>query len=371
MKPQPKMLFAFLTLMLAINLACAGLAAAPTATPTAAPTTIPTKTPPPTQKPAPPAVPTKTTFELDTKIHNHPSGAFSYYPPVGWTIEETNYDVYINDPKSGVFFYVAVTNTGVQLDVDSYEKLVNHTEDFFYTYSDDYVQSNYESNDRKDVFLIEKTYTYEGKKQYVKSIYNQFGRVSYTFEILGEESVIKGDAGFQAAFDEFFAALEIDADSAAALPIYELSWNFIGPENSMSIFVPIGWAYVYDDHQTYTDAIIESLTSPDGAAIIENISVMDGNTYTMGNAGEVALFLLNERYSSGGGDVRVSDIKTLKDGSEFWTWKSSSGGYSGTTNFELRDGGKQILLLSFLTSNETLDLYNPLFERVLGTYSIP
>ena len=32
MKPQPKMLFVFLTLMLAINLACAGVAAAPTAT---------------------------------------------------------------------------------------------------------------------------------------------------------------------------------------------------------------------------------------------------------------------------------------------------------------------------------------------------
>ena len=371
MKPQPKTLYALLTILLAVNLACAGLAAVPTATPTLAPTTIPTKTPPPTQRPAPPAVPTKTTFELDKKIHNHPSGAFSYYPPVGWTIEETNYDVYINDPISGIFFYVAVTNTGIQLDTASYENLVNYTDNFYYASSDDYVQSNYSSNDRKDVFVIEKTYLFEGKKQFVQSVYNQFGQVSYTFELLGEESVIKADAGFQAAFDKFFAALEIDPAPAENLPIYELSLNFIGPENSMSISVPIGWTYVYDEKQTYTDSIIETLTSPDGAALIENISVVDGNTYTMGNAGEAALFLLNDRYSSGGGDVRVSNIQTLNDGSEFWTWKSTKGGYSGTTNFELRNGGKQILLLSFLANNEVFDLYTPLFDRVLSTYTIP
>lgn len=139
----------------------------------------------------------------------------------------------------------------------------------------------------------------------------------------------------------------------------------------MSISVPVGWAYSLDDRQTYSDAVIESLLSPEGAAFIENISVVDGNTYTMGNAGEMALFLLNERYSSGGGDVRVTDIKTLSDGSEFWTWKSTKGGYSGTTNFELRDGGKQVLLLSFGSYNEVVDLYNPLFTRVLGTYEIP
>lgn len=371
MKPQPKILFIFLALMLAVNLACAGLAAAPTATPTAAPTTVPTKTPPPTQKPAPPAAPTKTTFELDKKIHNHPSGAFSFYPPVGWTIEETNYDVYVKDPESGIFFYVSVTNTGYQLDADSYENYINTTDNFYYSTFDDYVQSDYVSNDTKDVYVIEKTYTFEGKKQYVFSIYNQFGQISYTFELLGIDSIIKGDAGYRTLFDEFFDALEIDADAAVNLPTYELSWNFVGPENSMSIFVPVGWVYSFDDHQTYTDSMIETLTSPDGAAIIENISIVDGNAYTMGNAGQVALFLLNDRYSSGGGDVRVSDTKTFNDGSEFWTWKSTKGGYSGTTNFELRNDGKQILLLSFLTNNETLDIYTPLFNRILGTYTIP
>lgn len=371
MRPQTKMLFVFLSLLLAANLACAGLAAAPTATPTAAPTTIPTKAPPPTQKPAPPAVPTKSTFELDKKIHNHPSGAFSYHPPVGWDIQETNYDAYITDPISGVFFYVSVTNTGIPLDAASYKNLVNYTDNFYYSTFDDYKQTDYYVSDTKDVYALQKTYTFEGKTQFVQSVYNQFGQVTYIFELLGTESVIKSNPDFQAGFDEFISSLEVILEPAATLPIYEPSWNFVGPENSMSISVPIGWEYVYDDHQTYTDSVIESLTSPDGTAVIENISVVDGNAYTMGNAGQVALFLLNDRYSSGGGDVRVLDIKTLNDGSEFWTWKSSKGGYSGTTNFELRNGGKQILLLSFLANDATLDLYNPLFLRVIGTYAIP
>lgn len=145
----------------------------------------------------------------------------------------------------------------------------------------------------------------------------------------------------------------------------------MGPDNSMTIDVPVGWTYSLDDRTTYSDAVMESLTSPDGAALIENISVVDGNTYTMGNAGEMALFLLNERYSNGGGDVRVSNIQTLSDGSEYWTWKSTKGGYSGVTNFELRNGGTQVLLLSFVSYDSTLEIYAPLFDRVFGTYTIP
>lgn len=365
MHPKNRMFLFFVAVMLVVSLACAG-SASPT------PTAVPTNTSVPTSTAVPSSpTPEKVTFKLDTTMYTHPSGAFTFYPPEGWTIENTDYDVYITDPVSGTFFYVAVTNQGYQLDATSYETYVNNVENFYYASLEGHKQSEYGVSDAKDVYVVEKTYLFEGKKQYAKSVYNQFGQVSFVYEILAPESAVTENSGYLDLFDEFFKKLEVSADAGVARPIYELSWNFVGPDNSMSISVPIGWLYQLDDRVTYNDAVIETLTSPDGAALIENISVVDGNTYTMGNAGEMALFLLNQRYSSGGGDVRVSNIQTLADGSEYWTWKSSKGGYSGITNFELRKGGAQVLLLSFVTADSTLDLYGPLFDRVLGSYTIP
>jgi hypothetical protein len=373
MKPQKTKIFAFAFLALVVSLACAGVGVLPTATPLPTPTSSPAPTPTKTSLPVvPPAPPTSLVeFKLDPKIHRHTSGAFSFYPPTGWTIEANDYDVYIKDPQSGVFFYVSVTNTGYPLDAGSYENFVAQTDDFYYASFDEYVLGDYSSSETNDVIAIEKVYKFEGKNQFVRSVYNQFGEISYAFEILGSDSAIKANPAYLALFDEFISSLELDLDSALRLPIYGLTWNFVGPNDSMSIDVPVGWTYGFDDHETYSDALIETLFSPEQAAVIENVSIMDGNSYTMGNASQVALFLLNDRYSSGSNDIRVSDIKTLNDGSEFWTWKSTKGGFSGTTNFELRDNGKQILFLSFISDNSSLDFYQPLFDRVLGSYSIP
>ncbi|MBL8079749.1 MAG: hypothetical protein JNM55_17410 [Anaerolineales bacterium] len=373
MKTNKGNLIAVVMIVLAVNLACAGLGvpATPTAVPTqtSIPTKIPTKTSAPVVPPAPPVSESK--INLATTIQDHASGTFSFYPPVGWTVEGGDYDVYITEQKSGVFFYVSVTNTGYQLDADTYENFVKSTDDFYYASFDGYVLDDYSSSNAKDVILIDKSYEFEGRTQFVRSVYNQFGATSYTFEILGPESAIKGNSAYLTVFEDFIGSLEVDPDAANGLPIYGPTWNFVGPNEAMSIDVPLGWAYQFDDHETYSDALIETLQSPDLAALIENVSVVDGNSYTMGNAGQMALFLLNDRYSSGSNDIRVSDIKTLNDGSEFWTWRSVKGGFSGVTNFELRDGGRQILLLSFISDNDFLDLYQPLFDRVLSTYTIP
>jgi hypothetical protein len=373
MTPQKRTTFIFAFLVLVVSLACAGVGVLPTATPlptqTSIPTPLPTKTSLPVVPPAPPT--SSAEFKLDPEIHRHASGAFSFYPPIGWAIEESDYDVYITDTQSDVFFYVSVTNTGYPLDAGAYESFVTQTDDFYYASFEEYVLGDYSSSETNDVIAIEKTYKFEGKTQFVRSVYNQFGEISYAFEILGSDSAIKANPAYSALFDEFISSLELDLDSALELPIYGPSWNFVGPNDSMSINVPIGWTYGLDDHETYSDALIETLFSPEQSAVIENVSIVDGNSYTMGDASQVALFLLNDRYSSGSNDIRVSDIKTLNDGSEFWTWRSTKGGFSGTTNFELRDNGRQILFLSFISDNNSLELYQPLFDRVLGTYSIP
>jgi len=59
------------------------------------------------------------------------------------------------------------------------------------------------------------------------SIYNQFGQISYVFELLGTESIIKGNPCYQAIFKEFLNSLELDySATAAALPLYKPRASF-------------------------------------------------------------------------------------------------------------------------------------------------
>jgi hypothetical protein len=296
---------------------------------------------------------------------------FSFKPPSGWDITEGEFAVSVTDPESGISFYVGAINAGIQLDAQSFENFVIATDSFYYASAENYKQVSYTADSAQNLFEIENTYTSEAKTNYADSIYFLDGQALYIIEIIGSNELIQDDNRFRDIYNTFYETIELSSDVTLSIPIYQPSWTFVGPNRTMSISVPIGWTYLLDDRQTYTDSVIETLTSPDSNALIENISVVDGNSYTMGNAGQIALFLLNDRYSSGGTDIRVSDTKILGDGSEFWTWTSTKGGYSGTTNFELRDGGKQILLLSFVSSNATVDVYFPLFDRVLASYAIP
>jgi len=140
-----------------------------------------------------------------------------------------------------------------------------------------------------------------------------------------------------------------------------------------SIEVPAGWNYeqTYDAENNYY--YIDTFSSPDGGAVIENIVYDDGTRFTGNQKGKFALYLLNTFYSSTGreGDIKVNDDKIMPDGSERLTWTSKEGGYSGTSFLEVRSNGTTFLLFTVNWGNSVEDDYIDTLNYVIDSYLIP
>ena len=142
--------------------------------------------------------------------------------------------------------------------------------------------------------------------------------------------------------------------------------------NLLAIDLPGNWTYehtvVTEDYVFYAD----NFTAPDGNAIVESIVYDDGKAFVSGQNGDFALALLNKYYSYTGreGDIRVSETKTMNDGSTRMTWTSKGGGYSGTSFFEVRNK-TTFLMFTVYYGNDYQDQYLDMLNDVIASYTVP
>jgi hypothetical protein len=139
------------------------------------------------------------------------------------------------------------------------------------------------------------------------------------------------------------------------------------------IEVPADWTYEQTVDTENNDYYIDTFTSPDGGAVIENIVYDDGTVFTGNQKAKFALYLLNTFYSSTGreGDIRVSDDKIMQDGSERLIWTSKGGGYSGISFLELRSNGTTFLFFTVDWGNSVEETYVDTLNYVIESYTIP
>lgn len=149
--------------------------------------------------------------------------------------------------------------------------------------------------------------------------------------------------------------------------------TFTDQNQLYTIEVPADWTYeqTYDTENNYY--YIDTFTSPDGGAVIENIVYDDGERFTGNQKARFALYLLNNFYSSTGkeGDIRVSDDSIMKDGSERLTWSSKGGGYSGISFLELRSNGTTFLFFTVDWGDAVKDTYIDTLDYVIESYTNP
>ena len=140
-----------------------------------------------------------------------------------------------------------------------------------------------------------------------------------------------------------------------------------------TIEVPADWIYEQTVDTETNYYYIDTFTSPDGGAVIENIVYDDGESFTGNQKAKFALYLLNTFYSTTGkeGDIRVSEDKIMSDGSERLTWTSKGGGYSGMSFLELRGNGTTFLFFTVDWGNEVEDTYIDTLNYVIESYTIP
>jgi hypothetical protein len=332
----------------------------PTVTSTAVPPTATATSVPPTETPTP--IPAFLTASKD--LYTHRSGAFSFHPPEGWTLTETDFDAQFLEPNGNGQVYVSVTNTGYALDETGLANFVKANEsNYFAAFFEDYKQDAQISNKydpSTQSIQVVKTLTSSGTPWHVVTNYYQVGQtvMEVTFWILSEN---QADAYFP-----LLADMKFQEGTAANLMPYAFVHTFVDHNKLFQFDVPNAWTYEFSgDEQCYVD----TFTSPDGQAAIQNITCDTGQTMNQAAAGQFALGMLNNAYTSGSGDIKISKDEPQPDGSEKLTWSSKKGGYSGVSFFETR--GTRILLLTMFAGNTVYAVFDPTFGNVISTYKVP
>jgi len=148
--------------------------------------------------------------------------------------------------------------------------------------------------------------------------------------------------------------------------------TFTDENNFFSIDVPSDWEYSHTVDPDKNYYYIDTFSSPDGGAVIENIVYNDGTAFSGGQNGKFALQILNQLYSKTGreGDIKVSDDQIMKDGSERLTWASKEGLYSGLSFFEIREKN-WFLMFTVNWGNAVQDQYLDTLNAVIESYRTP
>jgi len=347
-------LLAIVVFVLVVGLACGGGTPVP---PTSAP--APTKAPA-TNTPEPPPT-SDIPFQLSATKYVNPSGAFSLYPPEGWSVDDSNTDAFFQPEDQKGAIYIQVTNTVVELADDAFGSFVGAREFNFFSGYDGYEASDPEYNAAEDAYIASKTLTLNEVPQVVSTIYYQKGSAIYSIDLWADADVAE-------AYFEIYngIVLEMDPAPVADMVGYNFIWTFTGPNNLYTLDVPMHWSW---SHSEDGGVIIDTFLSPDGNAGVQYIIYDDGTSYTKGQAGQIALALLNRSYTSGAGDIKVTKDTLESDGSETLAWTSLKSGISGFTNFEVR--GTTILFLTMLSTDTFADVYNPMLNDILASYRVP
>jgi hypothetical protein len=366
LRPRGLMLLGSLALA---ALACGSLGAEPTATPFAKPTKAPQLTPTeevvvePTS--APTSKPTKTpvsqvAFTVADQAYEHSSGAFAIQLPQDWKVEEFNASVSANDPDGVGFIEVTFVNVGQEFSADQLTAYAQAVEENWFATFD-----NYESNEPETLesgtLLVFKTLELDGASKTVYSYYWQEGTVIYAENFWADSDHYNAYAD---GYGDVSSSTQTDPGAGAEADLYDLRYEFVGPEKLFAFSVPYGWT-----HTTSTEdvATLDSFNSPDDITYIETIIYDDGTEISQSLAGRFALTLLKEFYDFS--DVRVSADEPLADGREKLTWSSKASGVDGSSYFESRD--TTFIMLTWIVEQDATAFYLPLWEVVADSYYVP
>ena len=149
--------------------------------------------------------------------------------------------------------------------------------------------------------------------------------------------------------------------------------TFTDQNNDFQIDVPSDWAHKSNSGDGH---YWDTFTSPDGGAVIENYTYMNGTSsggapWDAAEMKQFALQVLDKYYSNTGdpGDIEVTEVKPQSDGSVRLTWDSKGGGYSGLSYYEMR--GTRFLLFTADWGTGYKEQYLDTLNKVIASYRVP
>ncbi len=360
-----------LAIVLLSMMACGlfGGAEEPTAVPSPAQPTVqplvkPTTTPAPKPTPTPMESAPQGQLVLQDVPYEQPRGYFSLNPPVDWVLDEGDTWASWTAPDFSGALYVYVDSTGYELDQAALDTLVEANETNYFGGFEDYQVLN-RFTDEFGAMVVEQRMLAEGEPQAVVSIYFPIQGAIYMLDFWASEPV--ADA-YRPAFDQLWEDTLVDPEAVVGDldPYVGQLYTYVDDEELFSFSVPYTWLVTREVGEV---AVIDTFASPDGLAFVQSIKYDEGIQITKSMAGQLALELLRNAYTTGAGDIKITDDSIMPDGSERLTWTSKAGGYSGLSFFETR--GTTFLMLTLFADDSVYELYLPTFDTILSTYDIP
>ncbi|MGA7192743.1 MAG: hypothetical protein WBW94_03865, partial [Anaerolineales bacterium] len=112
--------------------------------------------------------------------------------------------------------------------------------------------------------------------------------------------------------------------------------TFTDQNKYYQIQLPKDWKHEQSSGSHY---YMDTFTSPDGNAVIQNIAYDDGTPISGSTNAQFALNLLDKYFSMNGqtGSITISDTNMENDGSERLSWASASTDASGISFIEVRN----------------------------------
>ena len=346
--------------LLALTLAALACGGGPAVEPSATPFG-PTAKPAATRKPTP-ANAGESPLQLAQAAYDHPSGAFSVTLPDGWEVKDRDFSVFVNAPDSVASIEISFVTTGVELDADGLGKLIDANETNWFAGFDSYAEESREPQNDGSIGVLKTLVLADGTPQTVFSYYWAEGTIVYEQDFWVNTD--QYDAYIGGLLD-VANSMTTDPQAGSEAPLYAITYTFVDPERGLFQFdVPFAWIYATD---TGDNTRIDTFTSPDGLAFVDNIAYDDGQAVSKSDAGDFALILLRKSYDLD--DLKVTGDEVQQDGSERLDWTSASRGLRGESFFETH--GTTFLLLTWAATAEDYDTLAGVWSNLLDTYQVP
>lgn len=322
---------------------------------TPSPDSFPILIPTPTQGKDPVS---STVGAIETVLYTHPDGLFSMQMPKGYTVSETPFGATFADPAGEVTMTVNCVNTGYPLTADTFEKLVDNREIRNIYALDSYIKIDQEIQTPAEI-IVRKSYVDAGNVKTGISYYYFDLNSVLVVDFWAKESLF---SAYEQRFADWYSSVELAASVIKDLPIYSFDPASTQSNGSFSIMVSPYWGMhrIKDDY-----SIVETFSSPDHQAFIQTLVYDDGNRMTMKIAGEIALSLLRNNYTT---EIIITKDEILPDGREKLTWGSLESNYQGIITFITHGTSAQILAVVW--DQDPDDYYETVLNEVVASYML-
>jgi hypothetical protein len=163
-------------------------------------------------------------------------------------------------------------------------------------------------------------------------------------------------------------AVGCSAAPTPSIPASNLT-TFTDQNKYYQIDLPKDWKHEQSSGNHY---YMDTFTSPDGNAVIQNIAYDDGTPIAGSTNAQFALDLLDKYFSPDGqaGSVTINDTSMMNDGSERINWAAASTDASGISFIEVRNK-TTFLIFTGEWNNRFKNQYFSIIDQIVASYTVP